>query len=132
MFINRTIARKLIREYLNTNNCIYTAVIEHSIGWTETFTTEAEAVTTLRGLVEADGHHVFMMQSQFDHGNYNEEETIFCKLQWIDTLTGKTVSKRIRVNVKMSEIPSIQEHLIKQEEQRQKNLRERYPWKYED
>ena len=47
MLINRSTARELIREYLDTNNCIYTAVIGHSIDWTETFTTETEAMTTL-------------------------------------------------------------------------------------
>ena len=132
MFISRPIARKLIREYLNTNNCLFTAIIEHSIGWTEAFTTEAEAVTTLRELVEADGHHIFMKQTQFDHGDYGEKETIFCKLQWVNTLTGKTLSKRIRVNVKMSEIPAVQTYLEEQEKIRQTNLRKMYPWRYED
>lgn len=101
----------IINKYLAEHNVKYVAVVEHSIGWYESCDTEAEAVKLLRDLVEADGHHVFIRYNQVSIGkNYGEHNKLLGNIVWINTITGKTESKRIKVEgAKVSDITALTE-----------------------
>ena len=121
----------MIQNYLNSHNCVYTAVIEHSINWTENFSTEADAVNALRELVEADGKHMFIKQMPFKQGYTRyDRDNITSVLKWCDTTTGKVISKRIKVNVKLSDIPEVVTYWKERQKEYEQDLKERYPWKY--
>jgi hypothetical protein len=123
--------QEMIDNYLSTHECTYTAVVEYSIGWYESCKTAEEAVQLLRELVEADGHHVFMKQTPFIGGyTHSDRNKISSRLYWCDTLTGKTLTKQIKVNVLLKEIPEVVKYWEEREAWRQKQLRELYPWRY--
>lgn len=127
-YINR---QKMIDNYLATHECVYTAVVEYSIGWYESCKTAEEAVKLLRELVEADGHHILMKQTPFMGGyTHSDRNKISSRLYQCDTSTGKTLTKQIKVNVQIDEIPEIIKYWEKCEKDRQQQLREWYPWKY--
>lgn len=123
--------QEMIDNYLSTHECTYTVVVEYSIGWYESCKTAEETVQLLRELVEADGHHVFMKQTPFIGGyTHSDRNKISSRLYWCDTLTGKTLTKQIKVNVLLKEIPEVVKYWEEREALRQKQLRERYPWRY--
>ena len=123
----------MIDRYLIANECIYTAVVEHSIGWYESCKTAEEAVQLLRELIEADGHHIFMRQTPFRGGyTHYDRDKISSHLYWCDTLTGKTLSKQIKVNIQIGDIPEVIKYWDEQEAQWKKEMKERYPWRYNE
>ena len=104
-------AQLIINKYLAQHEVQYIAVVEHSIGWYESCTTEAEAVKLLRELVEADGHHVFIRYNKINVGKtYGEHNKLLGNIVWFNTVTGRTESKRIKVEgAKVSDITELTE-----------------------
>lgn len=101
----------IINKYLAEHEVRYIAGIECSIGWYESCATQAEAVKLLRELVEADGHHVFMRYDPVSFGrSYGERNKLLGKVVWCNTLTGKTETKRIKVEgATVADIKELQE-----------------------
>ena len=104
-------AQLIINKYLAQHEVQYIAVVEHSIGWYESCATEAEAVKLLRELVEADGHHIFIRYNKINVGKtYGEHNKLLGNIVWFNTVTGRTESKRIKVEgAKVSDITELAE-----------------------
>jgi hypothetical protein len=70
--------------------------VESSIGWIEMTETLDEAVELLRGLIEADGKHVFYNMTNF-HNSGIKSKNASCQLQWVTEENGqvKLISKSI-------------------------------------
>lgn len=57
-----------------------------------------EAIELLRGLVEADHHHVFNTITPWRICGTTNQVSIPRQIKWIDTLTEKFLTRTIRVN----------------------------------
>lgn len=102
--------RAIIQKYVKNHQdlpCL--AIVEHSINWVEKCQSIPEAVKLLRELVEAGGRYIFMRVNGWDRVHKVklpiEEQEIFTTITWLDTQTGKTYNKTIKLdNMRVKDI----------------------------
>ena len=92
------IINKMLNEIMESRKPTFTAVVDAGSEWYEITETFEEAVTMLRDLVEADHHHVFVKVTKWMQQSHGPNASIACHVCWVDTMTGATYSKTIRIN----------------------------------
>jgi hypothetical protein len=88
-----TIAEKIA----TMENITYTAIIDGA-DWMEVTNTFDEALDLLRGLVEADGKHIFQKVNNWVFQSHGANASAVARVIWTNTTNGKQESKGIRVN----------------------------------